>query len=170
MGEILDKENATNPIPESTTPDGFGKGVNDYLNHFITIADAKAGALLAANFVLLGGVINLKVCCCNFILIIITGAVSILSIIFCCIVLYPRLPKVGKGLIFWGNIKSFNTANEYLIETGKLDNKQVEIEYATQNWLVSQVLSNKNYYVRFAIWTFCISLVILVVTYFITKF
>ncbi len=29
-------------------PEGFGKGVNDYLNHYVRNADAKAGVLIAA--------------------------------------------------------------------------------------------------------------------------
>jgi len=170
MDEITDKENPENPKSEPTTPNGFGKGVNDYLNHHITVADAKAGALLVANFVLLGGLINLKICCSNLVLFILTGAVSIFSIIFCCVVIYPRLTKSEKGLIFWENIKSYASLDEYLIETAKLNHKLLEEEYAKQNWHISKVLSTKNKNVRVAVLTFCFSLTLIVITYLITSF
>ena len=32
-------------------PKGFGKGINDYLNHYVTVSDAKAAAFLALNFI-----------------------------------------------------------------------------------------------------------------------
>lgn len=34
-------------------PRGFGKGVNDYLNHYVTVSDAKAAAFLALNVVVI---------------------------------------------------------------------------------------------------------------------
>lgn len=165
MEEVNEKENPNNNYPMSNTPDGFGKGINDYYNHYVTVADAKAGAILAVNFILLGGLINIDFCCCLAIPYFLTGLAIIVSIIYCVIVLYPRLPKAEKGLIFWENLKSYNSINEYLNDVRQLDNSKVEEEYAKQNWYVSKVLSTKNNYTRNAIGSFCISLVLLVITY-----
>jgi hypothetical protein len=165
MEEINETENPNNATPEGSTPEGFGKGINDYFNHYVTVSDAKAGAILVANFILLGGLINIQFCCCIAIPYLLTGIVSILSIIFCIVVLYPRLPKAEKGLIFWENLKSYSTLNEYLNDVRQLDNSKVEEEYAKQNWHVSKVLSTKNKHIRSAIISFDISLILLVVTF-----
>jgi len=170
MEEMNEQENPNNPIPDGNTPEGFGKGVNDYFNHYITVADAKAGAILAANFILLGGLININFCCCIIIPYLLTGAVIISSIVFCCIVLFPRLPKAEKGLIFWENVKSYQSVNEYLTDIRQLDISKLEEEYAKQNWHVSKVLSTKNKQVRKAIISFAFSLMLLVITFLISIF
>lgn len=167
MEEINETENPNNPTPIVSTPEGFGKGINDYFNHYVTVSDAKAGAILAANFILLGGLINIQFCCCIAIPYILTGIVSILSIIFCVYVLYPRLPKAEKGLIFWENLKNYSTLDEYLNDVRQLDNSKVEEEYAKQNWHVSKVLSTKNKNIRSAIISFSVSLILIVITFFL---
>ncbi len=148
-----------------TTPTGFGKGVNDYLNHNVTVADAKAAAILATNFVVLGGLSNFCYCPQTKLMYLISGLLSIASIILCGIVLYPRLPKSAKGLIFWENIKQYDNIQEYINESGKLNDKIVEDEYAKQNWHVSHVLSKKHFYIRLAIITFGLSLITLVIIF-----
>lgn len=148
-----------------TTPAGFGKGVNDYLNHNVTVADAKAAGILATNFVLLGGLSNFCYCPCTKIYYLVVGIFSIGSILLCATVLFPRLPKSEKGLIFWENIKSHSSINEYINESGQLNNSVIEEEYAKQNWHVSQVLSKKHFFIRLAIIAFAISLISLVVMF-----
>lgn len=157
------KEKANKLI--SKTPEGFSKGVNDYLNHFITVTDAKAAALLATNFIILGGLVNINFSRSVAYCYLCSGICCIASILFCCIALYPRLPKSKKGLIFWENIKVFETQKEYLNQVALLTAETLEIEYANQNWLVSKVLSTKNKNVRIGIKAFCISLILLVITF-----
>ncbi|MBL7800306.1 MAG: hypothetical protein JNL95_06225 [Chitinophagales bacterium] len=169
MDEIKKNQNLNNPKPVGETPEGFGKGVNDYFNHYVTVADAKAGAILAANFILLGGLIDISLCDCILVPYLLSGIASIASIIFCGIVLYPRLAKAEKGFIFWENIKSYNSINEYLNDVRQLDIPKVEEEYAMQNWHVSKILSSKNKYVRIAITLFIISLIFFVVTFLLKK-
>jgi hypothetical protein len=167
MKQINDKEKTNNNNQKSKTPAGFGKGVNDYYNNNISLTDAKAGAILAVNFILLGGLINIDICHCSAISCYLSAISTFISIFFCVIVIYPRLPKAEKGLIFWENLKSYNSIYDYLNDIRQLDISKVEEEYAKQNWYVSKILSLKNYYTRIAIVSFCISLILLVITYLI---
>lgn len=148
-------------------PNGFGKNINDYYNLFITVADAKAGAILASNFILLGFIFNVKFT--EFIIVkifyIFLLLTIFLSIMFCCIVLFPRLPKAEKGIIFWGNIMQYKTYHNYLSEVKKLNNSIIEEEFAKQNWVISSVLESKNKYVRISIIMFVISLFIYLTTF-----
>jgi hypothetical protein len=167
MKEKNEKEVPGKPQTENSFPFGFSKGVNDFYNHLVTVADAKAAAILAANFVLLGGLININFCHCIFIPFILTGLTAVISIIFCCVVLYPRLPKSEKGLIFWENVNCYEQDSDYIQDINNLSKNAVEDDYARQNWRVSKVLSTKNKNIRYSVITFCISLVLLVITFFI---
>jgi len=151
-----------NKNSKKNIPEGFGKGVNDYFNHFITVADAKSGAILAANFILQGGLVNIKFFNETAItsLYLLTSICCIISIIYCLTVLYPRLPRAQKGLIFWENVKCYKSLSEYIKDVSKLDTDEIEKEYAKQNWYVSKVLSKKNKHVRIAITFFAISLIL----------
>ncbi|GEM_PF-1728310 len=160
------QQNSNNEIP-----DGLGKDINDYLNHYVTVADAKAAAILASNFLVLGALTTIEIKTCILIaMFFITGLVSLFSIFYCIRSLYPRLGHAGKGPIFWESIKKHNSLNEYLDELAKLDVKAKEIEYGKQNWHVSHVLSKKNGNVRLALWTFGLSLLFLATEFLISKF
>lgn len=89
-----------------------------------------------------------------------TSICCIISIIYCLTVLYPRLPRAQKGLIFWENVKCYKSLSEYIKDVSKLDTDEIEKEYAKQNWYVSKVLSKKNKHVRIAITFFAISLIL----------
>lgn len=165
MEEMGQKEISNKKAKENIIPRGFGKGINDYYNQNVTVADAKAGAILAANFILLGGLISLPFSCNIKELFLMTSFLIILSVICCGIVLFPRLPKSKNGLIFWENVKSHSNSKDYLNELYKLNNNSVEVEYAKQNWHVSKVLSTKNLFVRIALIFIGISIVFLVASY-----
>ena len=100
---------------------GFGKDVNDYLNHYVTVADAKSAALLASNFILLGAlyefdIVRLNNCLLSLIYLIFCLS-SLISLLMNLYVLFPRLNTENKkGLIFWENIQNHNSLNEYLEE------------------------------------------------------
>ncbi len=143
----------------------FSKGVNDYLNHFVTVSDAKAVAILGGDIVLLGKLSEISRCSpIVFVFIIITGVIILSSVIFSVLAIYPRLPQKKKGLIFWENIKQYDSSKDYSLEVLKLKPEDIENEYAKQNWLVSKVLSLKNKNVRLALITFCTGLVFLGIT------
>ena len=137
--------------------EGFGKAVNDYYNHFVTVADAKAGALLAANLVILGGLMSIKFEIWPW-LVNLTALTSLISLILSLFVLYPRIPRKGNGLIFWEHVKNYQTAEDYRNAVNSMDRKQMEDDYSIQNWRISRVLSNKNSYVRRSIWVLMISI------------
>jgi len=164
--EEIEKETPANPEQPMSNPPGFAKGINDYLNHSVTVADAKAAAVLATNFILLGGLSTFCYCSCTQILYLITGISAAISILLCAIVLFPRLQKADKGLIFWENIKQFKTMEDFISETGKVNQSKVEEEYSKQNWHISNVLSKKHTFIRFSIGFFVLAFVFLVIMFF----
>jgi hypothetical protein len=56
-GPVLVSPSAPPPVGP---PEGFGRGVNDYFNHYIGIADAKAAGFLAAALTVGAAAIALK--------------------------------------------------------------------------------------------------------------
>ncbi|HEX2746496.1 MAG TPA: hypothetical protein VHM91_00745, partial [Verrucomicrobiales bacterium] len=93
------------------------KSVNDTLNAYISITDAKAGAFLggaaaAASFFLSQEPKNTVLVICYVISAIgyVAGAVAAANVIF------PRIPGCGNGVIFWGDIASRKSADDYRIE------------------------------------------------------
>jgi hypothetical protein len=149
------KDNSTN----STTPNGFGQGVNNYLNHYITVADAKAVAILTGAFAILAATIEFDSNgCLMSIGVLITFLLNILTIFFCLWTLYPRLGNSGKGLIFWESIRANSTPEEYCTKVSKLNDGLMEEEYAYQNWYVSTILKQKNGKIRTSLWFFGLSI------------
>lgn len=131
---------------------GFGKGINDYLNHYITVSDAKAVAFLALNFIEINLLIkegSLEYDCFPF------GWVALsllfLSIVAASIVLFPRLPRSSKGLIFWEDICERKSPTQYEKELAEVDENRIEHEYAHQNYYVSTALHKKMKLIRFEI-------------------
>ena len=145
---------------------GFGQGVNNYLNHYVTVADAKAVAILTGAFAILAATIEFDSDCCYFkIGIVLTFVLNILTILFCLLTLYPRLGSSGKGLIFWESIRTNKTPDEYSEKITNLNDKQVEKEYAHQNWYVSYILKQKNSKIRTSLWFFGLSILAISLLY-----
>lgn len=133
---------------EKGPPKGFGKGVNDYLNHYVTVSDAKAVAFLALNFVVIQFLLKDHFYYTwgfpfHFIALIFLS----LSILAATFVLFPRLPRGSKGLIFWQDIIERKTPEMYENELAGIQKDGVERQYAHQNFYVSKVLHKK---MRFA--------------------
>jgi hypothetical protein len=145
---------------------GFSKGVNDYYNLYITVADAKAGVLIAISFVVFDFLKDLKHCnnLENFlfysssILLMLTCAFSVFAV-------FPRKPKKNKGVVFWENVKEFKNDKEYYEKVTKLDLNKIEETYSTQNYLLSKLLSRKYYFIRIAIIVFIPSIICLSILY-----
>lgn len=135
-------------------PPGFGKEVNKYLNHHVTIADAKAAGILTADLAL-GGYISASthssVCIINLqwaplILLFLSGTFALST-------LYPRTPKVGSSIIFWEDIRARTTMEAYLNDLKDVNEAEVERQYGAQNYLISGLLSKKYRFVRLGMWT-----------------
>ncbi len=150
-------EDMSPPIHRRNLPKGFGKGVNDYLNHYITVSDAKSAAFLALNVVVIQLLVkdhfriswgfNFHWAALGFLS---------LSIFAAATVLFPRLPRGGKGLIFWEDILERKNPAEYEKDLTDLTANRVEQEYAHQNYYVSQVLHKKMRLIRWEIALFLI--------------
>ncbi|WP_225037356.1 Pycsar system effector family protein [Winogradskyella sp. SM1960] len=147
---------------------GFSKGVNDYYNHYITVADAKAGVLIAISFVVFDFLKDLKHCSnlenflfyCSSILLMLTCAFSVCAV-------FPRNPKKKKGVVFWENVKEFKNDKEYYDNVTKLDLNKIEKTYSIQNYHLSKLLSRKYFFIRITIIVFIPSLISLSILYFL---
>ena len=139
---------------------GFSKNINDYFNHYIDMADAKAGGVLGVSFVIIGFLLNLKPTCkTQEILFYASCAFLIISSILAIVTTYPRLSKAKKGFIFWENVKQFSSKEEYISELKDLDEDMVEYEYAQQNYFVSKIVSKKQMYVRTSMIFLCLGII-----------
>jgi hypothetical protein len=125
-------------------PAGFGKSVNDFLIHHVSLADAKAGAAISIDFTV-SGLILAQLPDGGFGL-----AVSLLAVAFllasllCGIaVVFPRTSTKPNGVIFWEGIRAKSSYDEYLNAVRSLDEKSVELEFAEQNWHISGLLESK---------------------------
>jgi hypothetical protein len=135
-------------------PRGFGKGVNDYLNHYVMVADAKAGAILAANLALGAALLDNKAETDPLWRFAAALSMLALSSLICMFVIVPRLPGGGEGPIFWEDIRKRGSLAVYSSQLRSLDDDDVEREYASQNWHVSRLLHKKFRSVQWAIGTF----------------
>jgi len=146
------EENANGP------PEGFGKGVNEYLSHYVRNADAKAGVLVAANLTIGAFLLaHQPTGFCASIVHWLAIGLLVLSALFGGLVVYPRTPSSGDGLIFWEDILSRRGPEQYQEELKGLDQKKVEGEYAIQNYYVSQVLRKKHNWIRWCLRCFFVA-------------
>lgn len=139
-------------------PEGFGKDVNEYLNFYVRNADAKAGVFVAADltigaFLLANQPSGWWAMGLNWLAITLLAA----SAIFGGLVVYPRTPGRGTGLIFWEDIRSRSTPQEYREAVKYLTLTKVEEEYATQNYHVSQVLHGKYRWIGWCLRVFFVA-------------
>lgn len=132
-------------------PSGFGVGVNNYLNHYVNVADAKAAGTLTADLTL-GGYLMAHVPLdpwalifhwVAFVFLIISGVMAFHTF-------YPRTPKIGSSLIFWEDVHSRGTLDTYVDQLHLIDEAEVERQYGAQNYIVSGVLSKKYGSVRWS--------------------
>jgi hypothetical protein len=130
----------------------LAKGVNDTLNAYISITDSKAvaflgGATAAASFFLSRPVEGLvfTICYIASAAAYVTGAVNAASVIF------PRVPACGRGVVFWGDIASRESADDY---AAAFDRRCSEggllADYAWLNFCTSQILRRKVRRLRIA--------------------
>ncbi|HEV8578564.1 MAG TPA: Pycsar system effector family protein [Thermoanaerobaculia bacterium] len=157
----LTEVGAANPPLE-----GVGKDINEYLAHFVTVADAKAGAFLGASLalatILIGDIGKHMPWAVGYWIALFSVAVSITS---AAVALFPRLPSSGISLLFWEDIRSRPSADAYEQEVLSLTSDQLEREYANQNYHVSRVLHRKHWYVRCSIVFFLMGALVAALAY-----
>lgn len=134
-------------------PIGFGKTINEYLNQYVAIADAKAGAIIAANVVTITLLASIIVPNKIFgITIFIAVVLFSISTVISTMVIYPRIVRNDvPGVIFWEDIRTFKNFDEYFSKLQKFDLFQVEREYASQNFTLSNILRTKHRFIRLSI-------------------
>ncbi|MFZ0547430.1 MAG: Pycsar system effector family protein [Candidatus Promineifilaceae bacterium] len=150
----------------SSIPAGFNKGVSDYFNHFVMVADAKAGACLAADLAIVVAVVSFEYSSPLTRLLLVLALISFgLSGIACGAVIFPRLPRGSNGVIFWEDIRSFPSLEAYFEKLSTLTEETITKGYAEQNYLVSNVLHKKHYWLQRGIALFGIGVAISLLTY-----
>lgn len=124
---------------------GFGKDINDYLNHYISMTDGKATAVATVSLAVVGLAIGaIDKSCAGFF-----GAFfATLAVIAAGWCIFPKTPSSGNGHIFWSDIKNYKSATEYWKSLSALDSESIEFEYAKQNFFVSEVLIKKMTAIR----------------------
>jgi hypothetical protein len=138
----------------------LGKSINAYLNHYITVADGKAGAVAAASLVLLGFAVApeaVAVAAPRWL----GATAAVVAAGFAAGVLFPRTPHFGNGHIFWGDIRKFDSASAYWKSLNALSADEIGLELARQNFNVSAVLLRKMTGVRRAIIAFGVAALLL---------
>lgn len=161
------------PTPSGTLdmrpgpPEGFGVGVNEYFNHYIAVADAKAAGFMAAALTVAAAVLGLDVPS-GIAALPMWAAVGLLaaSVLAGAVAIFPRLPKSRhQGLIFWEDVRLWPTVADYQKALSRTSTQDVEFEYAAQNHTVSGVLHDKHVYVRWTIGLFLAGALMALVAY-----
>jgi len=132
---------------------GFGKDVNDYYNHYIGIADAKAGAVLAIAFVLIDYLFGLDTANFSYKWVLYLAVLFfVVSVILSLLTVFPRTPKKKKkGYVFWEEVRNHVSKEEYAKALSQLDEHQIEQEYSFQNYILSSLLHTKHIIVAWSI-------------------
>jgi len=132
---------------------GNSKNINDYYNHYITVADAKAGVILTIAFVLLDYSFGLDLeKITNKWAIYIPIVFLIGALVAALLTVFPRTPKNNaKGYIFWEEVREHNNKDEYAESFSQLDDNEIEKQFAYQNYLVSNVIHSKHCLVAWSI-------------------
>ena len=148
------------PVPAKDRRINTAHQVNGLLNHYISVLDAKASAFLAGNVasatLLLRGVPDLM---CLEILYYVALACYGASVLMAGATIFPRLPRTGDSVLFWGDIAACKDAQIYterfdkVVDGGKLDE-----QYLAQNFLTARVLARKYRCLRTCIALFFLAL------------
>lgn len=148
------------PPPSNLTRIKVARRVNGLLNQFVGVLDTKASMFLAGNiasatFLLKEAPHETWCRVLYFVSLACYGA----SVVMAGATIFPRLPKTGNSVLFWGDIASHPTAESYttrfdaVLDSGKLDE-----EYLAQNYLTARLLMRKYRCLRACIRLFFVAL------------
>jgi hypothetical protein len=149
----------------SSPPIGFGKNVNDFLLHHVSLADAKAGFVISVDFAV-SGILLARIPDDGFARFVTFVAVGLLVMSLICgiSVVYPRTSTKPTGLIFWEAIRELKSYDDYMSEVRKLDTDAVEKQYAEQNWHISELLETKFQWTQYAMMTLLAGMLVALVS------
>jgi hypothetical protein len=150
----------------SGPPAGFGKNVNDFLLHHVSLADAKAGAAISIDFAV-SGVLLARLPDGGFELFVSLLAVAfLLGSLLCGIaVVFPRTATKPQGVIFWEGIRAKRSYGDYASALNLLDEHAVEREYAEQNWHISELLQTKFEWTQRGMWSLLVGMLIALLSF-----
>jgi len=151
-------------MSEPTTPDitriKVARRVNALLNQFVGVLDTKASIFLAGN-----------VAAASFLLkemppnwwcrIIYFTAISAYaaSVVMAGATIFPRRPKTGQSVLFWGDIAEHKSADDYTKHFDKvLSDGCLDEQYLAQNFLTAKLLRRKYKCLRACILLFFLAL------------
>ena len=148
------------PDPQQLRRVKIARQINGLLNHFVGVLDAKASAFLAGNVA--AGTFLLREMpdglCWRVLFFCAVGAYAI-SVVMAGATIFPRLPKTGDSVLFWGDIAAYGSIPAYARRfDAVLDSGQLDEQYLAQNFLTARLLRRKFRCLRAAIAFFFIGL------------
>ena len=140
-------------IPDDLQKAAAAKSVNDQINQYIMVMDTKASASLAGNVAVASFYLGTMPksesgLAAYYLALALFGS----AILMAGGVIFPRLPKSGNSIIFWGDIaaspdfKSYQERFQRVLNDGFLDE-----QYCVQNYLAARVLRKKFKWLRCSI-------------------
>ena len=138
----------------------IARQVNGLLNHFVGVLDAKASAFLAGNVA--AGTFLLRTMpealCWRVLFFTALGAYAV-SVVMAGATIFPRLPKTGDSVLFWGDIAAYGSIGAYTERfDAVLDSGQLDEQYLAQNFLTARLLRRKLLCLRASIAFFFVAL------------
>ncbi len=140
-------------IPDDLQKAAAAKSINDQVNYYIQVMDTKASYFLAGN-----------VAAASFLLQSVPDgglakSAYFAAIIFFCgsilvagSVIFPRKPRSGTSIIFWGDIAAKDSLKSYIEHFhNTLDSGLLDEQYCAQNFFASRLMRRKFKLLRWAI-------------------
>ena len=110
----------------------LGRAINGYLHHYVLVVDAKAVAIAAASWVVVGVVVSPGAKSLDAPWNLLGGALAVAAAIVAGSVLYPRTPRYNGGHLFWFDIRNFGSPTEYWKSLTALDEDAIDFRIAVQ--------------------------------------
>lgn len=137
-------------IPDDLQKAAAAKSINDQINQYIVMMDTKASVFLAGDVAAASFYLGLmpqsdEGLLAYYVALALFGA----AILAAGGVIFPRLPKAGNSIIFWGdiaaspNFKSYQERFQSTLNDGLLDE-----QYCVQNFLAARVMRKKFLWLR----------------------
>ncbi len=150
----------TEPDPQQLRRIKITRQINGLLNHFVGVLDAKASAFLAGN-VAAGSFLLRELPHAHWGVALYFTALGsyAFSVVMAGATIFPRLPKTGDSVLFWGDIaaapsvKAYTERFDAVLDSGRLDD-----QYLAQNFLTSRLLRRKFRCLRLCIVAFFIAI------------
>lgn len=152
------------PAPKPTDLDkaDVAREINKLLNHYITVMDTKASAFLAGNVAAASFLLNkMPADGGAHIAWHIAATLFAASTLIAGGVIFPRLPKAGNSVLFWGDIAHQKDLRTYLKDFNRIvDDGFLDEQYCVQNFFTARVLRRKFRWLRTSIVLFFAALFI----------